>query len=93
MCSRSWQARYVDEASCPEVRGRIQHVLWGAPNNHVHFAGVAMDVMQVAVEPDQALMEAGLDSLAAVELRNAVAARFGAAMPATLALDYPTLKV
>ena len=55
-------------------------------------AGLAADVMGTAVEPDQALMEAGLDSLAAVELRNAVVARFGAAMPATLALDYPTLE-
>ena len=45
------------------------------------------------MEPDQALMEAGLDSLAAVELRTAVAAAFGTAMPATLALDYPTLRV
>jgi hypothetical protein len=57
------------------------------------LTGLAADVMGAAVEPDQALMEAGLDSLAAVELRNAVVARFGAAMPATLALDYPTLTV
>lgn len=52
-----------------------------------------MDVMGTAVHPDQALMDAGLDSLAAVELRTAVAARFGIAMPVTLALDHPTLKV
>ena len=58
-----------------------------------NHAGLAVDVMGTAVEPDQALMEAGLDSLAAVELRTAVATRFGVAMPVTLALDYPTLKV
>lgn len=59
----------------------------------VFHAGLAVDAMGAAVEPDQALMEAGLDSLAAVELRTAVATTFGVAMPVTLALDYPTLRV
>ena len=49
--------------------------------------------MGAALDPDQALMEAGLDSLAAVELCNAAAAAFGTTLPATLALDYPTLRV
>lgn len=35
-------------------------------------------------------MQAGLDSLGAVELRNAVASKFGINVPATLAFDYPT---
>ena len=34
--------------------------------------------------------QAGLDSLGAVELRNAIAARFGVALPATVAFDFPT---
>lgn len=36
-------------------------------------------------------MQAGLDSLGAVELRNAVASKFSIWVPATLAFDYPTV--
>ena len=36
------------------------------------------------------LMEAGLDSIGAVKLRNAVSARFGMELPAMASFDYPT---
>lgn len=36
------------------------------------------------------LQQAGLDSLGAVDLRNAVSAKFGIDLPAIAAFDYPT---
>ena len=35
-------------------------------------------------------MQAGLDSLGAVELRNALMAKYGIALSATVAFDHPT---
>ena len=37
-------------------------------------------------------MQAGLDSLAAVDLRNAIASRFSISVAPTLAFDFPTLR-
>ncbi len=43
-----------------------------------------------AVQPDEPLMSAGLDSLGSVELRNSLEARLGLQLPATLVFDYPS---
>ncbi|KAK9803914.1 hypothetical protein WJX72_004698 [[Myrmecia] bisecta] len=61
------------------------------------LAGIAAEIQSVVgsllggdIGPDQPLMEAGLDSLGAVELRSALSTRFALDLPATLTFDYPT---
>ena len=39
----------------------------------------------------QPLMEAGLDSLASVELRNSLSTAFDLELPASFAFDYPSI--
>ena len=51
---------------------------------------VAASVLGVAPALEQPLMEAGLDSLGAVELRNGLATLFAVELPATVTFDHPT---
>ena len=53
---------------------------------------VVSSVLGAAPTPDTPLMEAGLDSIGAVEVRNAVASKFGVDLPATVTFDYPTVQ-
>ena len=60
------------------------------------IAAHARDVFGAAAtkqfDPKRPLRELGLDSLMAVELRNALAASLGRTVPATLLFDYPTIE-
>ena len=49
-------------------------------------------VLGDSIAPDAPLMEAGLDSIGSVEVRNAVASRFGVELPATVTFDYPSVE-
>ena len=54
-------------------------------------AAIAGRVLGSEPTPDAPLMEAGLDSLAAVELRNSASEAFNLSLPATVVFDHPTL--
>jgi acyl carrier protein len=58
----------------------------------LHVAGIAADVLGRHISQDEPFMAAGLDSLGAIEFQSAIAARFGTSMPATLVVDFPTIR-
>ena len=55
------------------------------------MTAVVASVMGKGVDSSQPLMEAGLDSLGAVELRTSLGQQFGQELPATVVFDYPTI--
>lgn len=55
------------------------------------IAAAAQRIMGFVPDAKQPLMEAGLDSLGAVELRNDLTSRLKMELPATLTLDYPSI--
>ena len=65
------------------------HVSREAVQSQVQEAVVA--VLGAAVGLEDPLMAAGLDSLGAVELRNALEQSAGVELPSTLVFDYPTV--
>jgi acyl transferase domain-containing protein/NADPH:quinone reductase-like Zn-dependent oxidoreductase/acyl carrier protein len=60
-----------------------------------HVRGSALRILgfdsEIEIEVDRPLREFGLDSLGAVELRNALSRSMDCKLPATLAFDHPTI--
>ena len=59
--------------------------------SHCFRADAPAGLLGAEVGASTPLMEAGLDSIGAVELRNAVSAKLGVELPATVTFDYPTI--
>ena len=65
----------------------------GASEDYVkgEISTCVLDIIGAAVEPEEPLMAAGLDSLGAVELRNAIQRSLEIEVPSTFVFDYPTI--
>jgi acyl carrier protein len=55
-------------------------------------AAAVASVLGRTVDSGAALMASGLDSLGSVELQNVLQSRFAVPLPATLAIDYPSVE-
>mmetsp|Transcript_8226 Transcript_8226/g.21814 ORF Transcript_8226/g.21814 Transcript_8226/m.21814 type:complete len:229 (-) Transcript_8226:35-721(-) len=73
----------------------LKHVHLGAEERKQQLERELMEVVRGVVGPDaqanDPLMEAGLDSLGAVELKNAIDTAVGIELPGTLVFDYPSV--
>ncbi|HVZ37436.1 MAG TPA: beta-ketoacyl synthase N-terminal-like domain-containing protein, partial [Polyangiaceae bacterium] len=83
------QSNWVRELSALSIEERHEAVVEMV---RADVARVLSSSNAAAIPLDKPLKELGLDSLMAVELRNALGRRAGASLRATLAFDYPTVE-
>ncbi len=85
------QRRLMVSCSVIARRRRVSTVdCWLSTSACLRLRSLGLDA-NTAVEDTRPLKELGLDSLMAVELRNALSQSLGCSLPATLAFDYPTV--
>ena len=73
------------QATSVGTRGNISTII-------AHLSEVITELLGETISPDQPLMAAGLDSVGAVELKNAVSSAFGIELPSTVTFDYPSVQ-
>ncbi len=75
------------------LRAAHPHERMATALEHVRASISTMLGLPELADPDAPLRDLGLDSLSAIELRNALTVAVGESLPATLAFDYPTADV
>eukprot|EP00883_Tetradesmus_obliquus_P011533 jgi/Sobl393_1/4315/SZX67650.1 len=78
-------AGYEQQAAAPTAVQSQQEV-------EAEVSAAVSSVLGRTVDSSAALMAAGLDSLGSVELQNVLQGRFAVPLPATLAIDYPSVE-
>eukprot|EP00931_Biecheleriopsis_adriatica_P014587 TRINITY_DN11649_c0_g2_i3.p1 TRINITY_DN11649_c0_g2~~TRINITY_DN11649_c0_g2_i3.p1 ORF type:complete len:1110 (-),score=277.81 TRINITY_DN11649_c0_g2_i3:74-3403(-) len=87
-----WEEEVIEEG------GALQAMPYKGPSSEEvssTISDVALSLIGVdSLDADEPLMDAGLDSLAAVEFGNTIAKEFvGITLPSTLMFDYPSVKL